>query len=63
MNLNGDIFIYNDNYYGQLINTYLGKKVACFLDVSPSRDNSCGKPILPVDHLKKQNVHRSVPLS
>ncbi|MFA3790613.1 glycosyltransferase family 2 protein [Aliiglaciecola sp. SL4] len=52
-NRDGHIFIYGDNYYGQIVNDSLGKKVVCFLDSSPLRDSINGKPIKPMSYLKE----------
>ena len=56
MNLDGDIFI-----YGQLINTYLAKEVACFLDIHLLVITVVVTCFACRPFKKKQNVNRSVP--
>jgi phosphopantetheine adenylyltransferase len=54
LNRDGEILIFGDNYYGELINKALDKKVTCFIDSFPFRDTSCGKPVLNVNNLNEK---------
>ena len=56
LNRDGEILIFGDNYYGELINKALDKKVTCFIDSFPFRNTSCGKPVLNVDSIRSKDT-------
>jgi glycosyltransferase involved in cell wall biosynthesis len=55
LNNEGDILIFGDNYYGEILNNALDKKVTCIIDSSPFRESSCGKPVLNVTRLNEKS--------